>query len=85
MDITYPFAKVFIDSTNKMNIFFCHDSQHTTFEQIGDIGTGIVAFCELDFSDVEEKIKAPETVKVTSCFSITSTCKPTMPRLWSFV
>lgn len=65
MEITYPFAKVFIDSTNKQNIFFCHDTEHTTFEQIGEIGCGIVDFCELDFTPVADKIKAPETTEVT--------------------
>ena len=54
MEITYPFAKVFTDSTNKLNVFFLHDTQHTTFEQIGDIGNGIVDFCELDFTEVLE-------------------------------
>ena len=66
MEITYPFAKVFTDSTNKLNIFFFHDAGHSTFQQIGDIGTGIVDFCELDFSATMEKIKALETVKVTN-------------------
>lgn len=66
MEITYPFAKVFIDNTNKQNVFFCHDIEHSTFEQIGGIGCGIVDFCELDFSPVAEKIKAPETIAVTN-------------------
>lgn len=66
MELTYPFAKVFIDSTNKLNVFFCHDSQHTAFEQIGDIGTGLVDFCGLDSSPAMEKIKALETVEVTN-------------------
>ncbi len=66
MEITYPFAKVFTDSTNKLNVFFLHDAEHSTFQQIGDIGTGIVEFCELDFSELQEKIKALETVEVTN-------------------
>ena len=65
MEIAYPFAKVFVDSTNKQNVFFCHDTEHTTFEQVGEIGKGIVDFCELDFSPVAEKIKASETMTVT--------------------
>lgn len=65
MKITYPFAKVFIDITNKQNVFFCHDTEHTTFEQIGEIGCGIVDFCEIDFSPVAEKIKTLETTEVT--------------------
>lgn len=65
MEITYPFAKAFVDNTNKQNVFFCHDTKHTTFEQVGDIGKGIVDFCELDFTPVVEKIKAPETTTVT--------------------
>lgn len=64
MEITYPFAKVFTDSTNKLNIFFLHDAEHSTFQQIGDIGMGIVDFCELDFSQVREKIQALETMAV---------------------
>lgn len=36
MEITYPFAKVFTDSTNKLNIFFLHDAEHSTFQQIGE-------------------------------------------------
>ena len=66
MEITYPFAKVFVDSTNKLNLFFLHDVEHSTFQQLGDIGTGIVDFCELDFSKLQEKIKALETVEVTN-------------------
>lgn len=66
MEISYPFAKVFIDSTNKQNVFFCHDAKHTTFQQIGDIGRDIVDFCELDFSLVVEKIQASETVQGTN-------------------
>ena len=66
MEITYPFAKVFTDSTNKFNVFFLHDAEHSTFQQIGEIGTGIVDFCELDFSELQEKIKALETVEVTN-------------------
>ena len=66
MEIAYPFAKVFIDSTNKLNIFFLHDAEHSTFRQIGDIGTGIVDFCELDFSGLQKKIQALETMAVSS-------------------
>lgn len=66
MEITYPFAKVFADSTNKLNIFFLHDAEHSAFQQIGEIGNGIVDFCELDFSEIGEKIKALETMMVTN-------------------
>ena len=62
MEITYPFARVFTDSTNKLNVFFLHDAEHSTFEQIGGIGDGIVDFCELDFSEVRGKIQALETM-----------------------
>lgn len=65
MEITYPFAKVFTDNTNKLNVFFLHDTQHTTFEQIGDIGNGIVDFCELDFTEVLQKIKTSSTITVS--------------------
>ena len=66
MEITHPFAKVFIDSTNKLNVFFLHDAEHSEFQQSGDIGNGIVDFCELDFLGAMEKIQALETMKVTN-------------------
>jgi hypothetical protein len=66
MEITYPFAKVFVDSTNKLNIFFLHDTEHSSFQQIGEIGSSIVDFCELDFSEVQEKIQALETIVVSN-------------------
>ena len=66
MEITHPFTKVFIDSTNKLNVFFLHDAEHSEFQQSGDIGNGIVDFCELDFLCVMEKIQALETMKVTN-------------------
>lgn len=69
MELSYPFARVFPDSTNLLNVFFCHDAEHSTFYQIGEIGTGIVDFCELDFSEVQEKIQALETMVVANaCF-----------------
>ena len=64
MEITYPFAKVFTDSTNQLNVFFLHDIEHSTFQQLGDIGTGIVDFCELDLSQVQKKIQALQTIMV---------------------
>ncbi len=64
MDITFPFAKVFTDTTNKLNVFFLHDAEHSTFQQLGDMGTGIVDFCELEFSELQKKIQALETVVV---------------------
>lgn len=66
MELTYPFAKVFIDSISKLNIFFLHDTEHSTFQQLGDIGTGIVDFCELDYSEVQNKIQALETIAVAN-------------------
>lgn len=66
MEITYPFAKVFADRTNRLSVFFWHDAQHSTFQQIGDIGNNIVDFCELDFAPALDKIKALETATVTS-------------------
>jgi hypothetical protein len=66
MELSYPFARVFPDSTNLLNVFFCHDAEHSTFHQIGEIGTGIVDFCELDFSEVQKKIQALETMAVAN-------------------
>lgn len=66
MEITYPFAKVFTDSTNQLNVFFHHDAEHSTFQQLGDIGTGIVDFCELDFLQVQKKIQVLETMTISN-------------------
>ena len=55
MEITYPFAKVFTDTTNKLNVFFLHDTEHSTFQQLEDMGIGIVDFCELDFSELQSQ------------------------------
>lgn len=65
MSITHPYAKVFVDSTSKLNSFFCHDTAHTTFEEIGDMGCGIVDFCEMDFLPGVEKIKTVKPDEVT--------------------
>ena len=40
--------------------------EHSTFQQIGDIGIGIVDFCELDFSEVQEKVQALETMVISN-------------------
>ena len=66
MEITYPFAKVFTDSTSKLNVFFLHDAEHSIFQQLGDIGTDIVDFCELDFSELQKKMQALETMAVSN-------------------
>lgn len=66
MELSYPLTRVFPDSTNLLNVFFCHDAEHSTFHQIGEIGTGIVDFCELDFSEVQKKIPALETMMVAN-------------------
>jgi len=57
---------VSVDSTNRLNIFFLHDAEYSTFQQIGEIGSSIVDFCGLDFSEVQEKIQALETMAVSS-------------------
>lgn len=66
MELSYPFARVFPDSTNLLNVFFCHDAEHSTFHHIGEIGIGIVDFCELDFSEVQKKIQTLETMMVAN-------------------
>ena len=66
MEITYPFARVFADNTNRLSAFFCHDAQHNSFLSIGDIGNGLVDFCELDFAPALEQTKALATMEVTS-------------------
>lgn len=66
MKITYPFARVFADSTNRLSAFLCHDARHNNFQSIGDIGNGLVDFCELDFAPALEQTKALATMEVTS-------------------
>lgn len=68
MDITYPFAKVFVDCTNKLNVFFCHSEQSSEFKEISNIGNAVVDFTELDFTEVATEIKKLNTLSVSSEF-----------------
>lgn len=68
MDITYPFARVFTDKTNNLNVFFDESPTSNLFEQLKDIGKCVVAFCELDFSQCLEELKKLDTKSVSSNF-----------------
>ena len=66
MEITYPFARVFTDNTNKLNCFFDESPEYNTFKQLEAIGKNIVEFCELDFSEVFSEIKKLDTKTASS-------------------
>lgn len=66
MEITFPYAQVFVDDSNLLSVFFRHDAEHSSFRQIGAIGNGIVDFCELDFVPALEKMKALQAVEAVS-------------------
>ena len=68
MDITYPFARVFTDKTNNLNVFFDESPTSNCFEQLKDIGKYVVEFCELDFSECLEELKKLDTKSVSSNF-----------------
>jgi len=68
MYITYPFARVFTDKTNNLNVFFDDSPTSNRFEQLKDIGKCIVEFCELDFSECLEELKKLNTESVSSEF-----------------
>lgn len=68
MDITYPFARVFTDKTNNLNIFFDESTTSNSFVQLKDIGKCVVEFCEIDFSECLEELKKLDTKSVSSNF-----------------
>ena len=65
MDITYPFARVFTDKTNNLNVFFDESPTSNSFEQLKDIGKCVVEFCELDFSECLGELKKLDTKSVS--------------------
>ncbi len=79
MDITYPFARVFTDKTNNLNVFFDESANSNRFEQLKDIGKCVVEFCELDFSECLEELKKLDTKSVSSDF------EDIQNRLWYIV
>ena len=79
MDITYPFARVFTDKTNNLNVFFDESPTSNRFEQLKDIGKCVVEFCELDFSECLEELKKLDTKLVSSDF------EDIQNRLWYIV
>lgn len=68
MDITYPFARVFTDKTNNLNVFFDESPTSNRFVQLKDIGKCVVEFCEIDFSECLEELKKLDTKSVSSNF-----------------
>ena len=68
MKVTYPFARVFTDKTNNLNVFFDESPTSNLFEQLKDIGKCVVEFCELDFSECLGELKKLDTKSVSSNF-----------------
>ena len=68
MEVTYPFARVFTDKTNNLNVFFDESPTSNRFEQLKDIGKCVVEFCELDFSECLGELKKLNTESVSSNF-----------------
>lgn len=68
MEVTYPFARVFTDKTNNLNVFFDESPTSNHFEQLKDIGKCVVEFCELDFSECLGELKKLDTKSVSSNF-----------------
>jgi hypothetical protein len=53
----FPYFKVFIDNQSFMNILWYTDEQKHGFRRNEQIGEGLVSFCELDLTALEEKLK----------------------------
>lgn len=53
----FPYFKVFIDNESFTNILWYTDDQKHGFQRNGQIGEGLVSFCELELSALEEKLK----------------------------
>jgi len=53
----FPYFKVFIDNQSFMDILWYTDEQKHGFRRIGQIGEGLVSFCELDLAALEDKLK----------------------------
>lgn len=68
MEAIYPFARVFTDKTNNLNVFFDESPTANQFVQLKDIGKCVVEFCELDFSECLKEIKKLNTESVSSNF-----------------
>ena len=62
----FPYFKVFIDNQSFMNILWYTDEQKHGFRRNGQIGEGLVSFCELDLTALEDKLKELAGIPLTS-------------------
>ncbi len=62
----FPYFKVFIDNQSFMNILWYTDEQKHGFRRNEHIGEGLVSFCELDLTSLEEKLKELAGIPLTS-------------------
>lgn len=61
----FPYFKVFIDNQSFMNILWYSDEHKHGFRRSGQIGEGLVSFCELDLTALEEKLKELAGIPLT--------------------
>lgn len=62
----FPYFKVFIDNQSFINILWYADEQKHGFQRNGQIGEGLVSFCELDLNALEDKLKELAGIPLTS-------------------
>jgi len=62
----FPYFKVFIDNQSFMNILWYSDKHKHGFRRNEQIGEGLVSFCELDLTALEEKLKELAGIPLTS-------------------
>lgn len=62
----FPYFKVFIDNQSFMNILWYTDEQKHGFRRNEQIGEGLVSFCELDLTVLEDKLKELAGIPLTS-------------------
>ena len=61
----FPYFKVFIDNQSFMNIIWYTDEQKHGFRCNDQIGEGLVSFCELDLTVLEDKLKELADIPLT--------------------
>lgn len=62
----FPYFKVFIDNQSFMNILWYTDEQKHGFRRNEQIGEGLVSFCELDLTVLEDKLRELADIPLTS-------------------
>lgn len=62
----FPYFKVFIDNQSVVNILWYTNDQKHGFRRSGQIGEGLVSFCELDLEPLEDKLKELASIPLTS-------------------